>query len=135
MNVQELANLLNGREYRQEITKEEAQQAKEAGLVVVYGASDDLMEFDGVIHDELGAWNGTTAYLNEHGLLVNDCVDECPHFEKAKQKARTIKAIWHDNGEYSWTFETTISHATFDIVEDGEKYCRGIVFELATLGL
>lgn len=132
MTKEELAALLTGREYRSEITKQEAAQAKADGLVVVYGASDDLMEFDGAIHDELGAYNGTTAHLTNQGLLTNDCDhDECPHYEKLKNQAATIAAGWCEEDGYSWTFSTEIPHATFEIVEDGEPYCRGIVFALA----
>lgn len=132
MTRDELAALLNGREYREEITKDEARAAKDAGLVVVYGASDDLMEFDGAINDEIGAWEGAAAYLNADGLLQNECPDEdCPYFEKLCEKAATIKALWCAEDGYSWTFETDIPHATFEIVEDGEPYCRGIVFALA----
>ncbi|HET8685200.1 MAG TPA: hypothetical protein VFM18_00895 [Methanosarcina sp.] len=73
MNSKELAALLNGRQYRAEITKDEECQATQNNLVVVFGASDDLMEFRGAIDDELGAWEGTTAYLTKDGLLQNDC--------------------------------------------------------------
>ena len=132
MTRDELAAILTGREYRKEITKDEAHAAAEVGLVVVYGASDDLMEFDGAISEELGAYDGTTAYLNADGLLNNECADEdCPYFEKQREKAATIKALWCAEDGYSWTFETDIPHATFEIVEDGEPYCRGIVFALA----
>lgn len=132
MSPQELAALLNGREYRKEITAAEEVQARFHGLVVVYGASDDLVEFGGAIHDELGAYNGTTAYLTSDGLLQNECEnDECPHFEKMKEKAATIDALWCAEDGYSWTYKTEIPHATFDIMEDGGPYCRGIVFALA----
>lgn len=127
----ELAALLNGREYLKEITKEESNYASALGLVVVFGASDDLMEFRGAIEDELGAYDGTTAYLTHEGLLQNDCEnDECPHFQKLKAKAANINALWCAEEGYSWTFQTDIRHETFEIVEDGEPYCRGIVFAL-----
>lgn len=131
-----LAAVLTGREYPFHISKQEAEQAKAAGLVVVYGASDDLMEFEGAIYDELGAWDGTTAYLTSAGLLgKNECDnDECPYFKQAKKQAKksaqVIKALWCKEGEYSWTFKTEIPHSTFEVVEDGEPYCRGIVFRL-----
>ena len=131
----ELASLLDGREYLEEITPEERAQAKESGLVVVFGQSDDLMEFRGAIEDELGAWDGTTAYLTNSGLLTNKCDCGCCPYAKAERlNAATIEAIWHDNGSpdgYTWTFETDIHHETFTIMEDGEFYCRGIVFALA----
>lgn len=130
MNTKELAALLDGREIMEEITTEEA-AAKADGLVVVFGASDDLMEFRGAIHDEVGCYGGGTAYLTNTGLLQNDCDnDECPHFAKIKAMAATIKAVWDRDG-YSWLYETAIPHTTFEIFEDGETYCRGIVFALA----
>ena len=132
MNAKELAVKLDGMQYPVRIPKELAAEAKSAGLVIVYGASDDLMEFDGAIHDEMGAYEGATAYLDSAGLLENDCDnDECPHFEKMKERAAKIEALWASEGDYSWTFKTEIAHETFEIVEDGEPYCRGIVFALA----
>lgn len=130
MTKEELAAKLNGREVGDEITEAEAKEAKYTGLVVVFGASDDLMEFEGAIRDEVGCFDGGTAYLTSEGLLENECDNEdCPHFLRLREKATTIEAIW--NAGCSWSYETDIPHATFDIMEDGEKYCRGIVFALA----
>lgn len=76
MKKEELAAMLNGREYRNEITREEAAEAKAAGLVVVYGASDDLMEFEGAIRDELGCYDGGTAFVDKKGLLDRGQIDD-----------------------------------------------------------
>ena len=35
--------------------------------------------------------------------------------------------------EYAWIYRTEIPHACFDILENGEKYCKGIVFSLNDL--
>src|ERR1035437_1391976 len=135
MNTTELAALLNGREYRKEMSLGEQADAKAAGLVVVFGASDDLMEFRGAINDELGANNGTTAYLTNEGMVENDCEnDDCPHFKKLKAMAATISSMWCEHADHpslSWTFRTEIPHEEFTINEDGEPYCIGIVFALA----
>ena len=56
-------SLLHGREYRDEISDFEIKQAKECGLVVIFGASDDLLEFRGASSDELGAWEGIKAVV------------------------------------------------------------------------
>lgn len=138
MKKEELAAMLNGREYRNEITREEAAEAKAAGLVVVYGASDDLMEFEGAIRDELGCYDGGTAFVDKKGLLdrgqIDDGDDEAiADFVTRKKTARTIEALWAKEPGYSWTYKTDIPHQTFEIVEDGEPYCRGIVFALADL--
>ena len=46
ITAKELAEKLNGRAYGDSFD-DVKQEAKEIGLVIVYGASDDLMEFDG----------------------------------------------------------------------------------------
>lgn len=133
MTPQEMAAALDGRQYLDKTTKAEEALAKEHGLVIVFGASDDLMEFRGAVFDEIGAYEGATAYFTRGGLLTNDCDnDDCPHFKKLKKAATTVEAKWDSDG-YSWTYATAIPHATFDILEDGEKYCRGIVFALADI--
>jgi hypothetical protein len=131
MTPQEAAAKLDGKQYRDEVSKEFAAALKKAGLVAVYGASDDLMEFDGAIRDEVGCYEGGTAYLTPKGLLANKCEhDDCPYFEQDKEKCATITAKW-DSGGFSWQYETAIPHAKFVIKEDAENYCEGIVFALA----
>lgn len=131
MTKEEWAKLLNGREYRHEITRQETEQALFEDMVIIFGASDDLVEIVGVVNDELGCFEGGSFYFNDRGLVLNICDSPyCPHFIEAKNAASKVVAVWDQDG-YSWTYETDIPHATFDIMEDGEKYCRGIVFSLA----
>ena len=52
MTKEELAELLNGRQYREEITSDEEKIAYENGLIVIFGASDDLTIFKGIIDTE-----------------------------------------------------------------------------------
>jgi hypothetical protein len=134
MTREEAATVLNGQEYGSDyfaINGKLFDEMKISGLVAVYGASDDLMEFNGAINDEIDAFNGTTAYLDSHGLIVNNCPsDDCPHFAHMKKNAATIEALWCAEEELSWSFKTDIPHSTFDIFEDGEVFCRGIVFNL-----
>ena len=47
MTPEEMAGRLDGCEYRAEVTAELRDLARENGLVIVYGASDDLIEFRG----------------------------------------------------------------------------------------
>lgn len=131
-----LACLLTGREYGKEMLKEEEMQAKAAGLIVIFGASDDLMEFRGFIDDERGA--PTIALLDAKGLLPfrediqhdDDALKD--YFARAPQ-VRAVDALWAKEDGYSWTYRTDVPHATFEIVEDGEPYCRGIVIDAADL--
>lgn len=132
MDIQEVADKLNGVQYRSEgkiLTLEYCKELKEHGIVVVYGASDDLMEMDGAVSDEFGA---EIVYFTKEGVLVNECDDyECPYFEKLVNYAAEVEPRWCDHPDYSWTYLTRVPHVTFDVMEDDEKYCRGIVFRLA----
>ena len=101
--------------------------------MIVYGASDDLMEFDGVIHDEIGCNDGGEAIIVDGKLWEMETCD-CDHARKADEEAerrgKKIEALWCAEGGYSWTYKTDIPHCCFEVVEDGEPYCRGIVFDL-----
>lgn len=136
MTKEEFAALLNGREYGNEITSDEYTQAKALGLVVLFGYSDDNMEFRGAINDEIGCFDGRTVLIDKDGLLPSresiDDDDELEKFFPRRRAAKEIEAIWDKDG-YSWTYKTDIPHAIFDIIEDGEKYCRGIVFAMVDL--
>jgi hypothetical protein len=134
-----LAAMLNGREYGDEISKLEEASAKANGLLVVFGASDDLMEFRGAVHDECGAYDGTTAMVHALGVLPEwedfdekDDEDMVQAYFANKRHAFPVAAAWCE-GEYSWVISANVPHATFDILEDGEKYCRGIVIDMADL--
>lgn len=140
MTAKELASMLMGREYGNETTFEERKAAAASGLVVVFGTSDDLMEFEGAISEEIGASDGAIATVDAIGLMAEwDQIDEPDRSDidfmrdyfKRENGGRTIEALWCKEGDYSWTFKTDIPHETFEIVEDGAPYCRGIVFALA----
>lgn len=134
----EIAAALNGKEYPldRQITNELRMQAKAGGIVIVYGASDDLMEFDGVFRDEVGCYDGGEAFVDKSGVLQRDSAEsdeEIAEFVTRKKSARKIEALWGAEYGYSWTYKTDIPHATFEVIEDGEPYCRGIVFSVEDL--
>jgi len=131
-----LAALLNGREYGDEMTAEEERDAGQAGLLVVFGASDDLAEFRGAWIDEAGCSGGGTLLFDREGLIPSNRSDRWSDEEMAryfarKAKALQVEALWCAEPGYSWTYKTDLPHATFEVVEDGEPYCRGIVINLA----
>lgn len=128
-----LAQQLDGREYKQEMTEAEIQSAKEAGLVVVYGFSDDTTMFHGAIEAEYATPNGSEIFLTENGIF-EDCPCDCIYSRQAKARAEVLKVIWC-KGPYVWHYETSIPHASFEIVDnqpaDNLKFCKGIVFSLS----
>ncbi len=131
-----LALALNGREYPFDLTNEEQAQAKAAGLLVIFGASDDLMELRGIECDEIGAPG--VALIDAKGLLPNrDSIDDdavLKDFFAREPLARKVEALWAAEDDISWTYRTDVPHATFDVMEDGIVYCRGIVIDVADLG-
>ena len=138
MDAKELAAKLNGREYCREITAEETKQAKEAGLVVVLGASDDLIELRGAIRDEGDCYDGGTVLIDAKGVLPSwdepsESEEAAQEYFERKAKARTIEALFAKDPGYTWIYKTDIPHETFEIVEDGEPYCRGIVFNIGDI--
>ncbi|SPF51161.1 conserved hypothetical protein [Candidatus Desulfosporosinus infrequens] len=133
MNIQEFAEMLDGNEMGNEISKVDTIRAKELGFVVVFGYSDDNAEFRGAINEEVGCFDGKTIYLDEHGIF-EECDCECVHSALAKQKCKQIEAIWHNEGEVAWAYETDIHHAEFKIMEDDALFCVGIVFDIKSLG-
>lgn len=116
MTKEELATMLDGRQYRDETTPEIEQLAKEGNLLIVFGASDDLCEFRGAINDEFGCYDG--------GEIT------CENLPKS------IEAVWcplewdSSDSDCSWAYKTELPHANFRIYEGDELYCIGIVIDL-----
>ena len=141
MTAKELAEAMNGRQYRREITREEARESKDSGLVVIFGASDDLCELCGAINDEIGAWDGTTFLIDREGVIPSERDDDWTDEEmvnyfrrKASPTNIEVAAKWCPSGlDASWLIVTQHAHETFDIFEDDELFCRGIVIDLGAL--
>lgn len=131
MDIKEFARSISGKEYGYpQFTKGEIETAKENGFVIVYGVSDDLIEFEGAIQDEDGCFDGGKVCFNKNGVYC--------YGEDEKNYPNWINAVCDgdtdENGKLiAWTYETDIPHETFVIYEGGEPYCRGIVFSVDDL--
>ena len=120
-----LARRLDGRQYREELTTKDLAWARDNGLVIVYGASDDLLEIDGIFCDEFECYGGGEICFTRNG----------PGLDKNMVK-NVIKAVWCKEGiipSYSWIYETDIPHSTFNIMDGNDYYCQGIVFSIDDL--
>lgn len=134
MTKEYLAKMLDQREYGNEIDKDEEKQAKDSGLVVVFGYSDDNCEFRGAINDEIGCWDGQVINFTKDGKFPSE--DDFETLEKygKDESFNSIEAVWCPaEPDCSWIYKTDIPHATFNIMEDGDLYCRGIVFSVKDL--
>lgn len=147
MTAQELAERLVGMTSDNDPPAILIEAAKQSGLIIVYGGSDDLMEFRGAIHDEYGVNDGGEVTVTPLGVLEDfDEIDSDDkdklreYFKREAVGGQVIEALWAqestEKGDYSWTYRTNIPHSTFEITDAGEEepdypYCRGIVFALA----
>ena len=138
---QSFAALLDGREYTEEISEAEELIAKESGLVVCFGQSDDLLELRGAICEEYSACEGTLIYIVEGKALTypefkNDLIALGKYGHNLIPDI-IIEAIWcPESLDASWLIEVEgvqvfpFESVSFDIMEDDMLYCRGAVFKL-----
>ena len=136
MNTQEFANLLNGRQYRSEITSEEEALAKENDLIVFFSYSDDTAVLCGAIDENLSAWDGCEIYFtkttsNKIKLFSEEEYEEVRlSFLDFDIDFKTVKVnfVWSpEELDCSFLVETDLPHHKFDILEGEDLYCRGIV--------
>ena len=131
-----VAAFLDGRNYVEFEAKLKTVQkdAEESGLVIVYGASDDLMELRGALDNEYGCYDGGTFYLTKAGIMEqkDDICSQCDLYKNSLKQAHKLVAKWC-KGEWCWSYEIDVPHSTFHLYEGKDKYCKGIVFELEAL--
>lgn len=128
MDAKEIAEMLDGIDYGELINergkvKEIVGLAEEFDIVIVHGASDDLMEFRGAIEDEADCYDGGEVYFDETGV-----------YDDPELTDNLINAVWADEEQKaSWTYETDIPHEEFKVYDEGMLYCIGIVFSTSDL--
>lgn len=142
MTKEELATKITGMEYGSDIEESVLEEAKASGLIIIYGHSDDLIEFEGALEDEAGAYGGGAAPIykrRDGGLAImdenqlEDLLDLANEIDihikvprvkiKAISPATDVEAMWH--------IKTDLPFANFDIMEDGDLFCRGIIISKA----
>lgn len=127
---EDFAALLDGREYGSELSIEEELLAKESGLVVVFGASDDLIEFRGAIRGEADCYGGGIIRLTPNNFLGN----HLSPLAREEDVVAELEALWCKREGCCWSYRTSIPHAEFRIREiGGDTYCIGIVFSAEDL--
>lgn len=139
--IHDLAALLNGRQYRDETTPDIENIAANNNWLIVFGASDDLMEWRGAINDETGA--GSSCYEEKFILRCKKGKWEFIDFSEFDEIDSSlldwikpvpnllITPVWSvgESGA-SWEYITNLPSAPFNIFEDDELYCVGLVIDL-----
>lgn len=133
ITIKEFAQELSGKEYDCcMFMKKELQIAKDNGWVIVTGASDDLMEFEGAMDDEGGCFNGGKVFFSKDAVWNGD--KDKSGFQNCIEAIWCGRQILNESGNViPWTYKTDIPHETFWVYEDGETYCRGLVFSVTDL--
>lgn len=135
MKANELAKRLSGIELL-DIGSEVEREASRAGLIVVYGAGRDTVAFIGAIAGEADVPEGGAIHIDADGLLPDvDAVaaDDLPAYYDRKRLSYLIDAEWQQHG-FPWSFTTAIPHHRFVVLNEGARYCRGIIFDKSALG-
>ena len=137
MKHNELTARLNGNQVGDEHSLADEKDAKASGLVIVFGYSDDNCELRGAIHDEIGCYNGGKILFNSKGVVnepddqEQEVLEKFGVFEHFHKSASQFEAVWCETKDGPpWTYKAAFPHSTFDVMEDGEVFCRGIVFNL-----
>lgn len=125
-------------------TEDQQTEMKESGLLLVMGASDDLVEVYGILRDEEGAWEGATLRLGPKGFIDMEDDVKTADIEAWRENLASsfqFTAVWCDEGDepdfgedgYSWRYKVDNTEEfdpqveSFDVMEGAEKYCRAIV--------
>ena len=120
---EDLAKILNGRQHRDEISKEEIFLAKENGLVIITIDDHDIIELTGYFNDVFLS----SFHINKQGEL-KPCEDYCSHFIKAMENSNKITR------KTSSLIETDIKDVVeFDVFEGKELRYKGLVFDVESL--
>lgn len=128
MTIKEVAAKLNGRKYGMELLPGEENELAKAGIVVVFGYSDDNVEFEGAVNSEIGCWNKIDIPLIDGKPFEAPRIDEtCPLLGKLLLCAKYIHAEFCGEG---WRFSADFPHEKFLIYEDGEIFGEGLVYSL-----
>lgn len=138
LTAKDLADRLNGRQYLSEMNRQDHFDAHTAGLVVVFGGSDDIAEFSGAINDE--ASGPGEILIDAEGVLpswdsASESQESAADYLRRAATAKKIEAVWCAKGQpYDWTYKTSIPHSRFEVLDGPDLYCMGIVFSLKDLG-
>lgn len=129
ISIKDFAKLIDGRQYDYNMyTPEEIQLAKDNGIVIVYGMSDDLVEMEGAICDEGDCWQGGLIHVK--AIAGGGIVHNCERSNVFSFLAKRCKDKDENGNIIPWTYDVPIEHETFMVYDEGRPYCRGFVFSV-----
>ena len=140
------AAMIHGRDCQPNLTPDELLLAEQKGFVVVYGDSDDRVEFEGAIRAEgytnplLKDCPAGVLVLSEDGELLDE--DSDLYTEYLRENRNVINVFYCTKDGLNWVFESDIPHETFLTYDGGyneeyadfdDGFARCLVFEVSAL--
>lgn len=144
MTKEQFAAQLEGRDRRNVISKAEIKLAKDNNLLIVFGVSDDLMQFCGILNERYDAFGGREVFLHKNTdeeIAILSCYDAQKIQRSLGDKipfnlyALIIGQQWQPKEiNCAWIIYCNAPHAIFDIydIDDNngkDLFCRGMVLE------
>jgi len=105
------------RNYGREFTQEEINEMKTDKIVAFMGASDDLVEVNGAIDDELDCYTNA---------IFGYCSGKFSRNKNTKFKL----IVTHGKNNCCFWLDANVIYSTFVVMDDDEPYCRGIFVSL-----
>lgn len=145
-SIVQIAEQLNGSEYGEKLL---SKVDLPKNMVVISWYSDDNIEIEWLITDEVWAWKWKEFYILPEKLCIItdselqsipdllsqfnqwaiDLIEEAT--KNVLQRKPKIEAK-RDHDGYSWYITVSWCNvAYFDVMEDGDKFCRGAVIDLS----
>lgn len=110
--------------------------AEENNLVFVYGYGDDCVEFRGAINDEAYCYDvGNLPFTKKGGVTIDDH-ELFNAINFLKENGYDVECINNQTNTVTvcrnkmWTFETSIPHKKFNLLNAGKLSSIGIVFRM-----
>jgi len=140
-----VAAALDGAAYPFNPSRQDQEAWKGADLFVICGASDDLVEIYGVDREEVGGpgsfllgragpcrpWSEVSGELDDWAS-DDQVVAAVEPWLAARRNAVKIESTWCPPSGESWLITAEgVGGAAFNIMEDGEIFCRGLVLTVA----
>lgn len=105
------------------------------GVVVIYGHSDDCIEFDGAIYDETYSTNISVIKDKDGFKIKNRHKKEWPKvwaffYPSLRETAKHFDGTLDPGDRISWLFDINIPHRKFKFEKEGNSFDCGLVFSL-----
>lgn len=136
MTKEELADLLNGRDFRYALAPDIVKQASASGLIIICGDSDDLTLVRGARTAEFVTWPWRCFFLDYEGAFP------LPEHENPERQARNMHRFpaakqvvskWI-NSTPSWKIYTNCPHARFMMLDEwGYPFSDSVVINMDDL--